>query len=147
MVHLPDEHTNPPLSNDETSIFENELRPLPNLYQRDAILALAFLFSTLFSAVLVAINIKETGKQRGIWQVLTFAALFLALQIAIVTAMPNLRFSNIIFNLTGGQLLRTVFWKHYIGNNTRYNKRSLLVPVVVGILIGVVLFLLSTYGY
>ncbi len=67
-------------SNEETSIFD-DLTPLPKYYSVKAIYAFSFLFSTIFGAVLMAINIKNTESKKGIPQVLLFGFLYTGLEI------------------------------------------------------------------
>jgi len=124
-----------PGNTEDTSIFD-DLKPLPVLYSDRAIYTLAFLFSTLFGSVLMAMNLKNTESKKGIWQVLAFGILFTAGQIWLSNNLPGTNSGGgFLMNIVGAAILRYVFWNKYIGKNTPYTKRSVVVPSIIGIVI------------
>lgn len=62
-------------NNQEISIFDG-LKPLPVHYSEKAIYLFSALFGTLFGAILMAINLKNSGQKKVIWQVLAVGLLY-----------------------------------------------------------------------
>ena len=125
----------------DESLPEMPAKPLPEYYSPVAIYVFSALFSTLFGAALMAINLKRAGQQKGLRAVLGFGMLFFAMQLAALITIPSAipSYGAILFGLIGGFILNELFWKKYIGTNTLYTKRSVLVPAVIGIFLIVVL--------
>ncbi len=126
-------------ANVEYSIFD-EVKPPLHLYPKYTIYWLSILFGSLFGSILMALNFKKTEEKKGVVPVLIFGILVMILHIATRQLINNksLIFS-LVFNITGAKILKDVFWRKYIGDNTTYDDRSVLVPVIIVIGIGLIL--------
>ena len=126
-------------ANVEYSIFD-EFKPPLHLYPKYTIYWLSILFGSLFGSILMALNFKKTDEKKGIVPVLIFGIIVMILHITTRQLINNksLVFS-LVFNITGAKILKDVFWRKYIGDNTTYNDRSVLVPVMIVIGIGLIL--------
>jgi drug/metabolite transporter superfamily protein YnfA len=135
-----DQQTTPANNNEEISIFD-DIKPLPEFYSDRAIYAFSFLFSTIFGAVLLAINIKNSESKKGIPQVLLFGFLYTFLEVWVLNMVHNASTGlSFAANIGGALILQKVLWKKYIGKDVPHVKKSVLVPALIGIAI-VALFL------
>jgi hypothetical protein len=112
----------------------------PAFYSRLVIYAFAFLFSTLFGSILLAININKTDKPaRMIWVVL-FGVAFTAFQILVGETMHSGSSPSVILSFVGAYMLESLFWNRYIGNATFYRTRPIWIPLIIGlILLGLII--------
>jgi len=117
------------------SIFD-DLKPMPVYYSEKSVLWLSTVFGAFFGSVLMAINFKHTEGQKGRWQIIVFGIVYTCLQVLIANSVPRAN-SGIGFflNLAAAYLMTKVFWKKYIGEGVTYARRSIVVPIVVGIAI------------
>lgn len=115
---------------------------VPELYSKTLILLFSILFSTIFSAVLLMLNLKSLGKARASIQVLLFAVLYLiatAVVLQVFKLPPNLTF---IANVLGAAILNEYFWNKLIGRDLEYRKKNWVKPALVSVLIALSLFVL-----
>ena len=120
---------------------ENDIQERPKLYSKTLILVFAIIFSTLFAAILLMINLRKIGEKSARIQVLIFTVLYM---IATGVAIQALQLSpslTIIFNVIGAAILNEYFWNKYIGD-IEYEKRNWIKPTLVSLFIVTVMFLL-----
>jgi hypothetical protein len=105
----------------------------PAYYSRTAIYFPSAIFSVLFGAILLAINLRKTEAKKDAWKVIAFAILFMGLQLVLISLLPGPRKDgvNILSNLIGAGLLDRFFWKKYIGEDTEYRAKPIWIPLIV----------------
>ncbi len=129
---------------EETSIFDN-LKPLPVLYTDRAIYVFSLLMGLLFGSILMAINVSRMGNKKGVWQVIVYGVLYTALQYVITnTVLHNSNLGLTLgINICGAFLMRKLFWETYIGKDTAYTPRSVLVPgIIAGVIVAIAIVLI-----
>ena len=133
-------------NNEEISIFD-DLKPLPVYYSERAIYVFSILFSTLFGAILMAINLKNSEKKKGTWQVVTFGLIYtIGISWGLSYAPKSSTGLSIGLNAIGAYVLRQFFWIKYIGKDVNYTKRSVLIPAIVGIFIALLVIVAVIYA-
>lgn len=112
---------------------EDEQAPL--LYSKRTIYAFSALFSVLAGAILMVMNTRKLEKHDAIVPILTFAISYLALVISLVEYLESYFNKPIdnstFFSIVGGLLLTHFLWGKYIGNDTQYRKRKILIPALI----------------
>lgn len=117
---------------------------MPRLYSKTLILVFAILFSTIFAAALLILNLRSLGKAREANWVLLFAIGYL-IATAIVISTFNLDPSfTLIANVIGAAILNEFFWNKYIGSDVQYTPKSWIKPTMISIFIVLVFLLLMT---
>lgn len=118
---------------------------MPELYSKTLILVFAILFSTIFAAALLMLNLRSLGKIKEANLVLLFAIVyFLATAIAMETLKldPSL---TLIANVIGAAILNEFFWNKFIGREVEFTPKSWIKPTVISGII-VMVFLLLMMG-
>lgn len=95
----------------------------PVLYSKRVILLFSAIFSTIFGAVLLIANMKQTNNQKGKNQVLIFGILYTIACLLIINMFDTASNLTIIFNLVGAAILNEIFWNKFIGKDFKYNKK------------------------
>ncbi|SOC79921.1 hypothetical protein SAMN06296241_1462 [Salinimicrobium sediminis] len=119
--------------------FEKELA---GLYSKTLILMFAILFSTIFAAALLMVNLRSLGKNKPTLLVGLFAFLFV---IATAVAMQAFSLSpslTIVANVIGAAILNEFFWNKYIGSDFPFKKKSWVKPTLISIAIAMIFFLI-----
>lgn len=114
----------------------------PHLYSKWLILIFSLLFSPIFAAVLLMLNLKTIGKNKERFYVLLFAVGYLFATAAILQVFnlpPNLTF---IANVIGAAILNEYFWNKYIGSEREYVKKSWIKPALVSVAVALFFLLL-----
>ncbi len=117
----------------------------PQLYSKTLILIFSLLFSPIFAAVLLMLNLKTVGKNKERTIVLLFAVAYLFATAAILQIFdlpPNLTF---IANVLGAAILNEYFWNKYLGRDIDYVKKSWIKPTLISVTVAL-LFLLLLMG-
>jgi len=114
----------------------------PEYYSQTAIYVFSILFSVLFGGVMMAINLKNAGKQWG-WPIL-FGLLFTMGFIYLSEFIPN-RSSGItlIANGLGVIIMYQLFWNRSIGKDTKYRAKPIWIPLIIAIILFVPLVYFS----
>jgi hypothetical protein len=119
----------------------------PSYYSEKAIYLFGTFFSVLFGAVLLAINIKNTELKKGVWPVLAFGVIYTVLQIWILTELQvNSSSGAYLFSMVGTLLMNYLFWRKYIGKDTKYRTRPIWKPLIIAIVIFTPLIFAAIYG-
>lgn len=118
----------------------------PTLYSDRVIYTFSVLFSVVFGGILLAMNLKEVGKKRAIYGVISFSILYAAFSIYLLNALNSSSVGTILMNGIGAVILNEVFWRKYIGKETVYHKRVWLKPLIIALVITIPLVLLLIWG-
>ncbi len=119
----------------------------PQLYTQKFILVFGVLFSVLAGGILMAINFKQIGKSKIGWIALISSLVYSVVQIIIIDFIPvTTSLISITFSLAGIYLLETVFWKRHVPEDLKFRKRSIWVPLIIGIVISLPFMYLMFLG-
>ncbi|UKT66114.1 hypothetical protein [Pedobacter mucosus] len=118
----------------------------PEYYSQTAIYVFSILFSVFFGSVMMAINLKNAGKQWG-WLIL-FGFLFTAglIYSSEVIAHASTGISLII-NAVGVTIMYQLFWNENIGKNTNYRAKPIWIPLIIGLILTVPFIYLAMRGF
>lgn len=125
---------------------ENPEQSYPELYSKTLILIFAILFSTIFAAALLIVNLRTLGKIKEAGWVLLFAIAYI---IATAVVMQTLNLSpsmTIIANVLGAAILNEFFWNKFLGSDISYKKKSWVKPTLISIGIALLFFMLLMAG-
>lgn len=109
---------------------------LPVLYSQTAILAFTIFFSPLFGGVLLAMNVWKVNK-KAVWQVIVFSLVFTAFSGYISYYMAPGSFVAILIPISGALILSELFWNRLIGKQLKYDKRKIIIPLIIALLIAI----------
>ena len=114
----------------------------PAFYSRRVVYLFAFLFSTLFGSIIMAINVAKTSKPgRAVWVIL-FGIVY-TLVVFFLAASANMGSTfNIVTAIAGAYGLELLFWNRFIGNETLYRARPIWVPLAIGLVLAAIVFYL-----
>lgn len=118
----------------------------PELHSKKVIIVFSGLFSTIFGAVLLIYNMKQTGNQTGRIQVLIFGILYTIIALVAVSLLNVRANISLIFNIVGGGILTEYFWNKFIGKEFQHRKRSWIKPAIISVLISIPMILAAIYG-
>jgi len=118
----------------------------PELHSKKVIMVFSVLFSTIFGAVLLMYNLKQTENKAGRIQVLIFGILYTIATLLVVNLMNIGGNIALIFNIAGGGILTEYFWNKFIGKDFEHRKRSWIKPAIISVLITIPIFLAAIYG-
>lgn len=106
----------------------------PEYYSQTAIYVFSILFSVLFGAVMMAINLKNAGKRWGM--PILFGLIFTLGFIYLSEFIPN-RSSGItlIANGLGVVIMYQLFWNKNIGKDTKYRAKPIWIPLIIAIIL------------
>lgn len=106
----------------------------PEYYSQTAIYVFSILFSVLFGAVMMAINLKNAGKRWGM--PILFGLIFTLGFIFLSEFIPN-RSSGItlIVNVLGVVIMYQLFWNKNIGKDTKYRAKPIWIPLIIAIIL------------
>lgn len=125
-----------------TADKEDRLPEAPALYSKNLILIFAILFSTIFAAVLLMVNLKSLGKRKEAFWVLIFAISYLFATALVMQAYSLSPSMTIVANVIGAAILNEFFWNKFIGSDFDYRKKSWIKPILISIGIALIFFLL-----
>lgn len=126
----------------ENSEVRNPQQDTPELYSKTQILTFAILFSTIFAAVLLMLNLKKLGKRNASLQVLIFAILYLLATGVIIQTFNIQPGLTVIANVIGAAILNEYFWNKHIGSDLAFKKKGWLRPLMISVLIVLSVFML-----
>ncbi|MFL0354800.1 hypothetical protein [Xanthomarina sp. GH4-25] len=118
----------------------------PELYSKRVILVFTLLLSTIFGAVLLMSNMKQTANPKGRIQVLIFGILYTIASVLIIDQLNLKTNLALMFNFAGTGILTEYFWNKFIGKEFKHRKRSWIKPAIISTLIAIPLILLAIYG-
>lgn len=119
---------------------ENQLQETPSLYSKTLILVFAIIFSTIFAAILLMMNLRALGKSGARLQVLIFAVLYLLVTGLVIQGFELPPSSTFIANVIGAAILNEYFWNKHIGRDREFVKRDWIKPTLISLLIVMLVF-------
>ena len=105
----------------------------PELYSERAIYNFAFFFGVLFGSILLAMNMRRTESRNQLGVIILFGILFTCFQVGLGVSAPKLNGLSPILSIAAASILRLYFWPKYIGKDTKYRKRTVWVPLTIGL--------------
>ncbi|WP_051286255.1 hypothetical protein [Salinimicrobium terrae] len=121
---------------------ENHDHKLPGLYSKTLILIFAILFSTIFAAALLVVNLRILGKKKEAGWVLLFGIVYIIATALVMQAFSLSPSMTIIANVIGAAILNEFFWNKFIGSDFPYKKKSWIKPILISVGIALVFFML-----
>ena len=118
----------------------------PELHSKKVIMVFSGLFSTIFGAVLLMYNMKQTNNQTGRIQVLIFGIIYTLTTIVFVNLLNKGGNIALILNIAGGGILIEYFWNKFIGKEFQHRKRGWIKPAIISVLITIPFILVLIYG-
>lgn len=117
------------------------------LYTRKTIDWTTLIFGIVVGSILMALNFKSVEKKKGILSVLIFGAVYFLIEIIILSLIPDMTYSfvNIVrlgLNGLGAYIMHTLIWDKFIGKDFKYRKKPIWFPILFGIVINGLFFLL-----
>lgn len=114
---------------------EEETKSTPKLFTENSLFLFSFIFSTFFASIVMAFNLREVRKQQAILPLVSFGFLYTATVASISQYLDVMGVvAGVVLNGVGAYIILKFFWKPYIGEK-KYEKRPLLVPLLIGILL------------
>lgn len=108
---------------------------LPELYSKTLILVFAVLFSTIFAAVLLIMNLRRLGKKKeGMW-VLLFSIAYMIATATLLAALNIDAGYSLIANVIGAAILNEYFWNKYIDSDLEFKKKAWMQPILIALAI------------
>lgn len=120
--------------------------PVPQLHSKRVITVFSGLFSTIFGAVLLMYNMKQTNNPKGRIHVLLFGIIWTVGSILTINYLELPGNLTIIFNLLGAGILNEYFWNRFIGKELKFRKRSWVKPAIISVVITIPFILAVMYG-
>lgn len=115
---------------------------IPELYSKNLILIFAILFSTIFAAALLIVNLRTLGKIKEAGWVLLFAVAYLITTGLVMQAFSLAPSMTIVANVIGAAILNEFFWNKFIGRDTEFEKKSWIKPTLISVALAMLFFLL-----
>lgn len=132
---------------DDIQNFENQnFKDLPRLYSKRVIYIFSILFSTIFGAVLLMSNLKNTGERRGRLQVLIFALVFTTGLLITAATLKTTSNFTIPLNIVGGLILNEYFWNRYLGKEIRFEKKKWYKPAIISLIVCIPFVVAAVYA-
>ena len=113
----------------------------PSYYSQRTIYGFGF-FSVLFAAVLLAMNVNKAGSKKVVWEIIICGIIFTVFQIWIGSIVfftdVHVRRKYLLVAAVGGIgvfFMLELFWKKYIGKDTKYRTKPIWTPLIIGLII------------
>lgn len=130
--------------NNDSVIFTEE--HIPPIYSKKAIMGFSVFFSPVFGGFLLMKNLRSIGRVKAGYLVLLLSIALTAITIYVVS-LPEKPTSGLSFicNGAGGALLAEVLHKRNFPFEASYKKKPIWIPLIFGLAICLIFFLLSVY--
>lgn len=117
------------------------------LYSRKTIDWSTLIFGIVVGSILMVLNLKSTEKKKGILTVLIFGTVYLLLEIFILSLIPDktssfVNLARLGLNGLGAFIMHTLIWDKFIGKDFKYRKKPIWLPIILGIIMEGLFFLL-----
>ena len=134
----------------------NDGEGLVEIYSKKAIFWFTLFFTTIFGGVMLAINLRKAGLNRGAVSVMLFAVGYYFLSSFAVSSglklvqasKENLIFiaagASVVANLIGGLILTGYYFKNYFPDDDYY-PRSIQNPLIIALLLFIVQSFIARY--
>ncbi len=119
----------------------------PSFYSKRAILVFSVIFSIFFGSIMLAINVSKT-QYRSMAILVALCGLGFTIAAVLLAGILNLNaFFSVFIGWGGAYLMDSIFWKRYIGNSTLYRVKSIVGPVICGVVFAAVVIILVLIAY
>jgi drug/metabolite transporter superfamily protein YnfA len=115
---------------------------VPAYYSQRTIWIFSIVFSVIFGAVLLILNIKE---RKGKLLVALYGIVYMVFMLVVLSKVERNTALTFAANALGGYILISFFWNKFIGK-TPYSKKPFWKPLVVAIMITIPLVILAIYS-
>ncbi|MES2578877.1 MAG: hypothetical protein V4589_14780 [Bacteroidota bacterium] len=120
------------------------------LFSQLNIWCFSIVFGVIFGSVLLALNFKKLNKNKLSIIVIVFGVFYTIFQVFAINYLDEINFEiknlTLIFSGIGAAILHYLFWESYIGREISYQKKSILIPSVICILIYIPIIYLMIIG-
>ena len=114
----------------------------PEYYSQGAIYVFSILFSVLFGAVMLAINLKNAGKKWG-WPIL-FGLIYTVGTVFLGDLLPTSSTGfTLVINGIGVTIMYQLFWNKNIGKDIKYRAKPIWIPLIIALVITIPLIYLA----
>ena len=107
----------------------------PQLYSRKAIYFFTIFCSVFFGGTLMFINLRKLRNKKGQIVVASYSILYGVVSLAILDQFERSTIMTMVVSMIGSLPLYNFFWQKYIGLNTEYRKKSILVPLMISLVL------------
>jgi Na+-transporting methylmalonyl-CoA/oxaloacetate decarboxylase gamma subunit len=145
-VEVKKEITNQQVPNENNTNYLTEVPEDLELHSKRVIYVFSTVFSSIFGAVLLMYNMKQTDNQKGRIQVLIFGILYTIAGIVIINQLNINTNLTLLFNIMGAVILNEYFWNKYIGKHIKFRHRSWIKPAIISVIIIIPFILAIMYG-
>ncbi len=104
------------------------------LFSQSAILGFSLFFSPISAGILLAMNMKRL-QRKGIIQVIVFAIVFTLFQGYVSMRLQQGSIITLLINVAGALIMSELMWKQFIGKRIPYQRRSIIIPLLIAIAI------------
>lgn len=126
-----------------TNIVSDENAPA--YYSERAIFLFSAFFSVIFGAVLLSINCRSTEFKKNVWKIMVFGIVYTGLQLWVLSLIPRSTILTFLCSMVGALLMNYLFWKRYIGKDTKYRAKPIWKPLIIGLIIFIPFILAAIY--
>lgn len=120
-----------------------EPRPaLPSLYSDRFIMIFGILFSVIGASILIAINFRVLKMKSEALLVIAVALIYSMLQGMILGSMQATLMLSVPLSIVGILILQKLVWNRYVPYSGSFPRRSIWIPLAVGVAVSVLLILL-----
>jgi uncharacterized membrane protein YagU involved in acid resistance len=123
-------------------VYAVENEQVPAYYSQKTIWIFSIVFSVIFGAVLLILNIKD---KKGKLLVALYGVTYMVFMFVVLSKVERNTALTFAANALGGYFLTSFFWNRFIGK-TPYSKKPFWKPLVVAILITIPLVILAIYS-
>nr|WP_315178787.1 hypothetical protein [uncultured Flavobacterium sp.] len=120
------------------------------LFSQLNIWCFSIVFGVIFGSVLLALNFKKLNKNKLSIIVIVFGVFYTIFQVFAINYLDQINFEiknlTLIFSGIGVAILHYLFWESYIGREISYQKKSILIPSFICILIYIPIIYLMIIG-
>ena len=133
--------------NKENLILDSEVmveQEAPTLYNPKFIIGYGTLFSVIAGGILMGMNFYRLGQKNRAWIIVGFSLLYTVFQITVLNLI-EVRTTAITLPISylGMYLVELLFWKKYVPADFKYNKRKVLAPILIALLVTIPLIVLT----
>ena len=107
----------------------------PELYSRRVIYLFSVLFTVITGGILLSLNLKKINRKNAIWTVLGYSVVYTAITGTILYQFERNTFLTLIVSMLGSFALYNYFWEKYIGAETKYQTKSIWIPLIIALAI------------
>ena len=118
----------------------------PAYFSQRAIWLFSGLFGVFFGSILMGINLNKTDTKKGILLVTGFGVVYTIFEIWPFNTFELGTPLGVGVNFIGATVMQYFFWDKYIGADTLYRAKPVLIPSIVGVCILALFIVAIIYG-